>query len=362
MDGSVRTAQRLVDATRPDATQPDAARIDALLTSAPHRLVADFIGESRLSADLAECVDRIGQIVAAEPMVVSDALREVATRGKRLRPLLVLATASAADGEQNPTVRDRAVRGGVVVELLHLASLVHDDVMDEATTRHGATSVNVRTGNIRAVLAGDYLLGQGLCAGCDLGQSEGALAAQTFVRLCEGQARESATLFDPERTESAYFGAITGKTGALFQAACQLGAMAAGLSPKSTAALADYGLRLGITFQLVDDLLDITAPAHALGKPAGHDIVEGVYTLPVLRAMEEHPRLRHVLRRPDREDAAQEALGIVRNSDAIAAVRRETARWSDRAVAALSEARPDIDRAGVAMLAELASTLAARRY
>jgi heptaprenyl diphosphate synthase len=356
------TAQRPVPAAPVDDRVPAAihGRIEALLKAAPHRVVAAYGGESRLRADLTECVVRVTQVAAAEPMIISDALDGMVAGGKRLRPLLVLATAYAASGDLNPTARDRAVRGGMVVELLHLATLVHDDVMDEATTRHGVTSVNARTGNIRAVLAGDYLLAQGLCAGCDLGRAEGTVTAETFARLCEGQAQESAVLFSPDRTENAYFTAIAGKTGALFQTACRLGAMAAGLPPASTAALAAYGLRLGIAYQLIDDLLDVTTSSRKLGKPAGHDIVEGVYTLPVLRAMTEHPRLRQVLRDTDRDSAARTALDIVRNSRALADTREEIRRWSDRAVVALSAAREDIGTAGVAMLTELTSTLVAR--
>jgi geranylgeranyl pyrophosphate synthase len=371
MDGPLSTGQRLLDATSThipcvdDHVDDQAslehtlvwARIGDLLKAAPHRVVAEFGGRARLRADLTECVIRIGEIVAAEPLVIANALRGVTAGGKRLRPLFVLATAYAVLGGLDPRTRDRAVDSGVVVELLHLASLVHDDVMDESMTRHGAASVNARTGNIGAVLAGDFLLAEALCLGCDLGPAVGAVAARTFTRLCEGQAQESAALFDPDRTESAYFAAIAGKTGALFESACRLGAMAAGLSAGSTTALAEYGLRLGVAFQLVDDLLDISASAGALGKPVGHDIVEGVYTFPVLRAMPGNPRLRHVLQSADREDAARTALGIVRNSGALAATRHEIMRWSNKAAVALSAADGDLDEAGTAMLANLASTL-----
>ena len=375
MEGPLSMGQRLLDATpthfpsvddhigdrndeRNSSLQTTVwARIGDLLNGAPHRVVADFGGEFRLRADLTECVLRISEIVAAEPQVISNALSGMIAGGKRLRPLFVLATTYAAMGDQDPRTRNRAVQSGVVVELLHLASLVHDDVMDESMTRHGVASVNARAGNIGAVLAGDYLLAEALCLGCDLGLAEGVVAARTFTRLCEGQAQESATLFDPGRTENAYFTAIAGKTGALFETACRLGAMAAGLPADSTTALAEYGLRLGVAFQLADDLLDITASAGALGKPVGHDIVEGVYTFPVLRAMREDPRLRQVLQSADREDAAAAALGIIRGSDALAATRQEMARWSGRAVASLSGAEGDLGEAGIAMLTDLASAL-----
>lgn len=332
----------------------------ALLTMAPHRAVADFAGEERLTADLAECVERIQKIVEGEPLIVATAVREMAAGGKRLRPLLVLATAYAGGTRPCTPPADRAVRAAVVVELLHLASLVHDDIMDEADTRHGVASVNSRVGTIHAILAGDYLLARGLADGSGLGREEGVLAARTFTRLCEGQAQESAALFDPARTEDAYLSAIYGKTAALFQAACGLGAMAAGLPAGATRALEEYGRQLGMAFQLVDDLLDLTGDSASLGKPAGHDIVVGVYTLPLLWAIGRRPELRRLLTNPDREAAAREAVPVVRDCGALDDVRRAVTRRCGRAVEALSGAQGDLGADGVRFLTGLATTLTRR--
>lgn len=342
------------------ATVPG-GNVDALLQSAPHRIVANLTGARVLATDLAECLGRIDTIASAEPLIVSDVVAGVLAGGKRLRPLLVLATAYAASATPAPRERDRAVQAGAVVELLHLASLIHDDVMDESATRHGVESVNVREGNIRAVLAGDYLLSQGLLAGALLGAEEGAVAARTFSRLCEGQARESATLFDVDRSEESYLEAISGKTAALFAASCRLGAMAAGLPEEATEALAEYGQRLGLAFQLVDDLLDVTASADALGKPAGHDIVEGVYTLPVLHAMRERPALRELLHGRDRA-AASVAVRLVRETGGLEITRQAAVAQSARAVAALSGAGKHLSPTGIATLTELAKLLVERRH
>ncbi|GLY82480.1 polyprenyl synthetase family protein [Actinoallomurus iriomotensis] len=334
-------------------------RTGALLTAAPHRVVADFAGERRLAADLEECVGGVARAVAGDVPIIGEAVTEILAGGKRLRPLLVLAAAYAGSGE-----RERSVTSGVVVELLHLASLVHDDVMDEAAQRHGVTSANARMGNVRAVLAGDYLLGRALAVACELGGTEGALAAGTFIRLCDGQARESAALFDPARSENDYYAAIEGKTAALFATSCRLGAMAGGLGEEATAALAEYGLQVGMAFQIVDDLLDLTATSGTMGKPAGHDIAEGVYTLPVLCALRERPELAGVLARarPDAPDpeAVREAADIVRNSGGMAAARRAAERRTDRAVAALSGAAGEVGAERVAMLTDLAAALAGR--
>ncbi|MFI5592144.1 polyprenyl synthetase family protein [Amycolatopsis sp. NPDC051758] len=339
----------------------DGTNVAALMTSAPHRIVANLAGPAVLAADLAGCLGRIGTIASAEPLIVSDVVAGVVGGGKRLRPLLVLATAYAAAAPLDPRARDRAVQAGAVVELLHLASLVHDDVMDESATRHGVDSVNIREGNIRAVLAGDYLLAQGLLAGSSLGAEEGAVAARTFSRLCEGQARESAALFDVDRTEESYLEAISGKTAALLATACRLGAMAVGLPADAVEALAAYGHHMGLAFQLVDDLLDVTSSAEALGKPAGHDIVEGVYTLPVVHALRERPGLRELLRRGDRAAAAV-AVRVVRETGGLDVTRRAAEAHSAQAIDALSAAAEHLSPAGRTMLAELADVLVERRH
>lgn len=338
-------------------------RTAELLGAAPHRVVADFAGERRVAADLEDCADGVARAVADDVPIVPEAVTEILAGGKRLRPLLVLAAAYSGSAE-----RERSIRSGIVVELLHLASLVHDDVMDEATQRHGVTSANARMGNVRAVLAGDYLLARALITACELGAAEGVLAAGTFTRLCDGQAHESAALFDPGRTESAYYGAIEGKTAALFATSCRLGAMAGGLSEETVTALAEYGRYLGLAFQLVDDLLDFTSSSGVMGKPAGHDIAEGVYTLPVLHALRERPRLAEVLRRarpdgsggPADPDAVKEAADAVRESGGLTVTRHAAERRTDQAIGALSGAAGEVGADHVAMLTELVAALVGR--
>jgi len=358
-----------VNAVRPPGTEsPDRQairrRTAELLGAAPHRAVANFAGEARLATDLDECADGVVRAVADDVPIIGEAVTEILAGGKRLRPLLVLATAYAGSAD-----RERSIRSGVVVELLHLASLVHDDVMDEATQRHGVMSANARMGNVRAVLAGDYLLARALAIACELGRTEGALAAKAFTRLCDGQARESATLFDAGRGESVYYAAIEGKTAGLFATSCRLGAMAGGLGEMATAALAEYGLQLGMAFQLVDDLLDFTSTSGAMGKPAGHDVAEGVYTLPVLHALRERPRLAAVLDRarpdpltgaPADPAAVREAADLVRDSGGLTATRRAAEQRTDRAIGALSAAAGEIGATGISMLSELVAALVGR--
>ncbi|GAB3975281.1 hypothetical protein GCM10029978_059020 [Actinoallomurus acanthiterrae] len=191
------------------------------------------------------------------------------------------------------------------------------------------------------------------------------MAAETFARLCEGQAHESAALFDVARQESAYHTAIGGKTGALFAASCRLGAMAAGLGAEATAALGDFGLHLGVAYQLVDDLLDLTSSSGVLGKPAGHDVLEGVYTLPVLHTLRAHPPVADLLRRArtgldGAEEAAREVADVVRDSGGLTVTRRAAEHRTALAVGALSGAAGEIDATGIAMLTELVAALVGR--
>jgi geranylgeranyl pyrophosphate synthase len=346
------------------ATSPDAAavRVPGSVTvrvpdSAARRVIAGYVGEARLSGELEDCVGRLLNLASAEPLIASPQLAELAAGGTRLRPLFVLAAAHSAARDLAALLAERAVRSAVVIELLHLASLVHDDVMDEAATRHGVATVNAREGNIRAVLAGDYLLAQSLAAASALGRSEAAIASRTFVRLCEGQARESAALYDPGRTEADYYAAITAKTGALFEASFRLGALAGSLGLKPAAALAEYGVGLGVAYQILDDVSDLTATPGQLGKPGGHDIIEGVYTLPVLRALRDRPQLAEVLRDPDRAAAAEQAAALVREGDGIESALDDARRHAVRAIDALAGAARWISAGAVDMLAELAEEL-----
>ncbi|SEK59087.1 polyprenyl synthetase family protein [Streptacidiphilus jiangxiensis] len=326
-------------------------RVARVVTAPPHRAVAALVGPSRLTADLADCVEAVCRIAGEDPAIVPDGLLPLLLGGKRLRPLLVLAVGYACRPLGTPHRRARTVQSAAVVELLHLASLVHDDVMDGSRLRHGVATVNAEAGVGRAVLTGDFLIAQALAAAGSLGAAEGVLAARTFARLCQGQAEEGAALFDPSRSEESYLRAVDGKTASLFEASCELGAMAAGLTTTQCAALARYGRHLGIAFQLNDDILDFTADSAQLGKPVGHDIGQGVYTLPLLRTLRARPELASLLARPE------EMAARVRAGDALAGTARLASAHAGLAVAALAEVGEPLHPAGHGTLAELAAAL-----
>ena len=226
--------------------------------------------------------------------------------GKRIRPLLAIA--SATSGEREATRDD--LLGCVALELLHLASLYHDDVMDEAEVRRNVDSVNARYGNLIAIVAGDYLMARSAAIGADLGVEMAGLLARTLAWLTRGQVSEVRTSFSTDRTEADYFEAIEGKTASLMATSCRAGAITARLSEQETEALTEFGRCFGMVYQLRDDVLDVIATDNQLGKPAGQDLAEGIYNLPTLYALKDpivgdelRAILGEVLNEADRERA-----------------------------------------------------------
>jgi len=273
--------------------------------------------------------------------------------GKRVRPMFAIAAAASGGAD----VTDDVVRGGVAVELVHLGSLYHDDVIDEAPTRRTVESVNARWGNLTAILAGDFLLARASEIAASLGTEVAGLLAATIGRLCEGEVSELRTAYNVDRTEAAYFSAIEGKTASLFAAACRIGAIVGALPREQIEALTEFGLAYGMAFQIVDDVLDVTATEAELGKPAGHDLVEGVYTLPVLRALSGGNGLRSRLGAPIEGDELDAALTAVRTDGAVDG-SLDTAR--DYAVGAISALDPFRDSDGAAWLRGAVDDLFAR--
>ena len=259
-------------------------------------------------------------VVTGDPFLTEVASHLILAGGKRLRPALAIAVAAAVSGEPSDAAQD-VIMGGTSVELVHLGSLYHDDVIDEAVTRRTVESVNARWGNLKAILAGDFLLAKASEIAASLGTEVAGLLAATIGRLCEGEIRELQSAFNVERTEDDYYASVEGKTSALFATAARIGAIVAGHERPLIDAATTYGLRLGTAFQIVDDVLDLTASEAELGKPTGHDLYEGVYTLPVLLTLVHDTaaadELRDLLGRPIEGIELEKALGIVRSNGGI---------------------------------------------
>lgn len=227
-------------------------------------------------------------VAAEEELMAQMGVHLIDAGGKRQRPLFTVAAAALAASTADQVaalVTDEVVLGGVAVELVQVGSLCHDDVIDEATTRRGAESVNSRWGNLKAILAGDFLLAKASEIAAGLGTEVAGLLAATIGRLCEGEVLELRHAYDATRTEASYLRAIDGKTAALFATACRVGGIVGGLPRDDIDLVTEFGRRYGMAFQVVDDVLDVVATDEQLGKPAGHDIAEGIYNLPVLRAL-----------------------------------------------------------------------------
>ena len=256
--------------------------------------------------------------------------------GKRLRPVMAV-VAGLSDGR--PGVADEVVLGGVACELVHVGSLYHDDVMDEAETRRGVETVNAKWGNLQAIVAGDFLLSRASEIAASLGTEVAGLLANTIGRLCFGQIGEVRTTYQVGRTEEQYFESIEGKTASLFGTSARIGAIVADLPRPWVDALTAYGNAYGMLFQIVDDLLDLVATDAELGKPAGHDMEEGVYTLPVLRVLAGSTpaaeELRDLLGHPLGPAERDKALAIVRSSDGIDQAFQVGADYVRRARAAI---------------------------
>ena len=295
-----------------------------------------------------------------EPAMTEMAGHLIGAGGKRIRPLFAVAAARCGEGADGPVDRD-VVLGGVAVELVHIGSLHHDDVIDEAVTRRTVESVNARWGNLRAILSGDFLLAKASEIAVGLGSAEvgnevAGLLAATIGRLCDGEVGEIQTAYQLDRTEEAYFRSIDGKTASLLRTAARIGAVVGGLARAEVDALTEFGTAYGIAFQIVDDILDLVATDEQLGKPAGHDLVEGVYTLPVLRALAgpAGPELRSLLGKPVEGAEWERARTLVRESDGIAEAR-EVAR--DHAATAAAHLAPLTHRPAAKALAEAAAHL-----
>jgi len=260
---------------------------EELATDLP-ALPADLV---RVDATLRESVQ------TPDPFLAEVATHLIGAGGKRLRPTLTLVSAYASSTASGAAT-DQALTGAVSCELVHLGSLYHDDVIDEAETRRGVPSVNARWSNIVAILAGDFLLARASSLAASLGADVASLLAATIGELCRGQVLELQHLFDVDRSEEDYASAIEGKTAALFATSCRIGGMVSGVGDATLDALTRFGRHLGMCFQIVDDVLDLSSTDDALGKHAGQDLLEGIYTLPVIYMVRESEELHDLLGGP----------------------------------------------------------------
>lgn len=288
--------------------------------------------ETSLTDGLAQVEIGLREAVASDDPFVADASRYlVEAGGKRFRPLLVLLAAQFGDPRAWGVVP-----AGVVVELTHLATLYHDDVMDEAQLRRGAQSANSRWDNTIAILTGDFLFARSSKILADLGPEAVRIQAITFERLCTGQIRETIGPRAGQDPVEHHLEVVADKTGSLIAASGRYGALMAGASAEHVEVLTEFGERIGVAFQLADDLVDITSESMQSGKTPGTDLREGIPTLAGLIALtSEDPadaRLKDLLGRPLSDDAEHlEALELLRTHPALDEAAVQARRWADLA-------------------------------
>ena len=306
-----------------------------------------------LEDDLRRVEEELLAAAAAPDEFVTELARHlIAVGGKLVRPGFCLASSLVC--EAAPTRSSQAaVRGGASVELVHIGSLYHDDVMDDATTRRSVASVNAQWGNLRAILAGDYLLGQASAMAASLGAEVARLLAEAITQLCEGQIIELENAYDTGRSEQRYERAVSGKTAALLSISCRIGATVGDVPRTVVEALGEFGFAYGMAFQIVDDILDLVATESQLGKPTGNDLAEGTYTLPVIRALADPvagDELRSILGGPIDAPARLRAAELVRSTSGVDEARDTARMWADKAQAALTSL-PDTPATAVLRLA-----------
>ncbi|MGH2771569.1 MAG: polyprenyl synthetase family protein [Actinomycetota bacterium] len=250
--------------------------------------------------------------------------------GKRLRPALTVLASHMGNGP-NPSVDVTAA----AIEMVHLATLYHDDVIDEADLRRGVPSANKTWGNKVAILAGDYLFARASKISSEVGGEVPGVLADAIAAVVAGQISELESAYDPRRSTDAYLTTIGGKTAALLEACTHLGTALGGCDPTTVEAMTRFGTVFGMEFQVADDLLDISATSEELGKPPGTDLRDGVYTLPIIYAAEQQPSLMGMLGTPDID--VDEIRDITVSTGAFSRARETAVQYMHEALGILDQ-------------------------
>ncbi|KXP12824.1 geranylgeranyl pyrophosphate synthase [Tsukamurella pulmonis] len=299
------------------------------------------LGSDEFAAGIRADLARVEQVIAdgiaeADGCVIDEALHLFQAGGKRFRPMFTVLS-----GRIGGAPSDQVITAAAAMELTHLATLYHDDVMDEADTRRGAPSANARWGNSIAILAGDYLFARASAYGADLGPRAVGVIAKCFGELVTGQMLELKGAGEGDPVQH-YLDTIWGKTGSLIATCGLLGALHGGADEETAQRMYRIGAAIGMAFQISDDIIDISSIAQDSGKTPGTDLREGVFTLPVLYALRdegpEADRLREILVGPVTDDAlVDEAIELLGRSAGMKQAQATLARYADEARTELAE-------------------------
>ena len=266
-------------------------------------------GLDAVLAPVASDLQRIEEVLKRASAGPTEFLTETASYladagGKRVRPAVTALAARMGDGPNGSVYKSAAA-----IEMTHLATLYHDDVIDEADLRRGVMSVNEKWDNHVAILAGDHLFARASGLVAEVGGEIPLILADAVARVVAGQLQEVRGTYDLDRTEEHYMSTIAGKTAALLEASARIGALCGSVGDDTVGSMSVFGRSFGFAFQIADDLLDLAATREQLGKPPGTDLLEGVYTLPVIYAMKEDSAISSLLGTPEVDiDKVKEAV------------------------------------------------------
>ena len=305
--------------------------------------------EADLDALLADLRSLIG---AGHPILQAAAEHLFAAGGKRLRPGIVLLISRAISPAGELESRHR--RLAEITEMIHTASLVHDDVVDEASTRRGVDTVHSRFNHRVAVLAGDFLFAQASWHLANLNDLEVVkLLSRVIMDLADGEVKQGLFRYDTGQNFETYLEKSYCKTASLIANSARAAGVLTGLNPTQLDSLYRFGRQLGLAFQVVDDILDFTGSDQQLGKPAASDLASGYLTAPALYALEERPALAGLIEREFSQDGdLEQALDLVRSSQAITRSRALAQGFADEARDALSWLPPSPSRSALLALPE----------
>jgi all-trans-nonaprenyl-diphosphate synthase len=294
-----------------------------------------------VEADLFVLADNLKELVGARhPILYAAAEHLFGAGGKRIRPAVVLLVSRATMLDSDITARHR--RLAEITEMIHTASLVHDDVVDESEVRRNVPTVNSLFNNRVAVLAGDFLFGQSAWYLANLGNLEVVkLLSEVIKDMAEGEIQQGLNRFDTSITIETYLEKTYNKTASLIANSAKAAGVLSGVSTDVAANLYRYGRHIGLAFQVIDDILDFTASTEVLGKPAGSDLVSGNLTAPVIYALEEKPYLEVLIEREFAQpEDLEQALALVGESKGIERSRELAAQHAEMAVQSLAQLKP----------------------
>ncbi|GMB01875.1 heptaprenyl diphosphate synthase subunit II [Pelosinus sp. IPA-1] len=270
-------------------------------------------------------------IHSPEKLITDISKHLVEAGGKRLRPALYFMCT-----KNQVSTMEKIMPMAIAIELIHMATLVHDDVIDNATTRRGKSTANSCWGNHSSVLIGDYLFAKAFSLVANKASNEMLkVLTDVICSMCEGEINQNRSTFIADQTENDYLKRIEQKTADFIAASCELGGLAVGLSSEETKALREYGYSLGMAFQITDDILDITASSEQIGKPVGNDLRQGIVTLPVIFALEhsaDRDELREIVQTKNMsEEKIKRGLSIIQDTEAIEYSYKRVSDYLDHA-------------------------------